>query len=211
MNVGRLTRRAAYGQSGLSWADRLGVYLSKQMILRHLPKGASLAALDIGCGYYATLLQAISSRSTSGLGIDVQIDERVKGIPGLSFIEGEIERVLPSLDSERFHIILLISVLEHLWEPLWVVKECYRLLKPGGVLFINVPTWRGKRLLEFSAFRLGSSPACEMNDHKMYYDLRDLWPILVKAGFLPSCLDLKYHKLGLNLFAVARKQVVLQE
>jgi hypothetical protein len=32
----------------------------------------------------------------------------------------------------------------------------------------------------------------------------------VRAGFLPSYLDLKYHKLGLNLFAMARKQVVLQ-
>jgi hypothetical protein len=73
------------------------------------------------------------------------------------------------------------------------------------VLLINVPTWRGKTLLELSAFRLGLSPKTEMDDHKMYYDKRDLWPLLVKAGFLPSRLQLRYHKFGLNLFATACK------
>ena len=50
----------------------------------------------------------------------------------------------------------------------------------------------------------GLSPQVEMDDHKMYYDKRDLWPVLVKAGFSPSRIALRYHKFGLNLFAVAR-------
>ena len=74
------------------------------------------------------------------------------------------------------------------------------------MLLVNVPTWRGKAVLEFSAFRLSTSPAVEMNDHKMYYDKRDLWPLLVRAGFLPSAIRLKNHKFGLNLFAAARKE-----
>ena len=40
----------------------------------------------------------------------------------------------------------------------------------GGVCLVNVPSWRGKRFLEFSAFRLGLSPAEEIDDHKTYYD-----------------------------------------
>jgi predicted SAM-dependent methyltransferase len=98
---------------------------------------------------------------------------------------------------------LLISVLEHLWEPQAVLSACHGLLKPGGSLVVNVPTWLGKRFLEFSAFRLGTSPAAEMDDHKMYYDRRDLWPLLVRAGFRPSRIRTRYHKFGLNLFAVA--------
>jgi hypothetical protein len=73
------------------------------------------------------------------------------------------------------------------------------------VLLVNVPTWRGKFFLEFSAFRLGTSPALEMDDHKMYYDRRDLWPLLVRAGFKPSGIRLSYHKFGLNLFGTAQK------
>ncbi len=77
------------------------------------------------------------------------------------------------------------------------------MLAPGGVLIVNVPTWAGKTFLELSAFRLGLSPAGEMDDHRTYYGRRDLWPLLVRAGFRPSRIRLVYHKLGLNLFARA--------
>ncbi len=49
------------------------------------------------------------------------------------------------------------------------------------------------------------TPKVEIDDHKMYYDKRDLWPMLVRAGFKPSQIRLRYHKFGLNLFAAARK------
>jgi SAM-dependent methyltransferase len=101
--------------------------------------------------------------------------------------------------------VLLISVLEHLREPLAALESARRLLRPGGRLLINVPTWRGKTWLEFSAFRLGLSPKVEIDDHKMYYDQRDLWPLLVRAGFRPSDIRLRYHKFGLNLFAVVTR------
>ena len=39
----------------------------------------------------------------------------------------------------------------------------------------------------------------------MYYEKRDLWPLLVRGGFKPSQVQLEYHKFGLNLFAAARK------
>jgi hypothetical protein len=44
-----------------------------------------------------------------------------------------------------------------------------------------------------------------MDDHKMYYDKRDLWPLLVRAGFKPSRIKLRVSQIGLNLFAVASK------
>jgi hypothetical protein len=38
----------------------------------------------------------------------------------------------------------------------------------------------------------------------MYYDVRDLWPVLVRAGFRPSQIRCLSHKLGLNTFALCR-------
>jgi SAM-dependent methyltransferase len=199
-------RQEAYGQQRLTWVDRFGVYLSKRRILGCLPKRNDLSVLDLGCGYQATLLRALLPYINSGLGVDVRVSPQARSVERLSFIESSIEAALPDLEDGRFDVVLFISVLEHLWEPLPVLEHCRRVLTPGGVLLVNVPTWRGKFFLEFSAFRLGLSPALEMDDHKMYYNKPDLWPILVRAGFKPSGLRLRYHKFGLNLFAVAQKE-----
>lgn len=80
-----------------------------------------------------------------------------------------------------------------------------RILAPGGQCLINVPSWKGKRYLERAAFRWGVSPAEEMDDHKMYYDERDLWPLLVRAGFAPSRIHCFSHKFGLNTFAICAR------
>jgi len=44
-----------------------------------------------------------------------------------------------------------------------------------------------------------------MDDHKMYYDERDLWPLLVRAGFAPSQIRCFSHKFGLNTFAICAR------
>jgi SAM-dependent methyltransferase len=198
------SRTVSYGQRGLTSVDRLGVALSRRAVLRAVGARSGFDALDLGCGYHAALLQSLGPRMARGVGVDVRVSDEARAVAGLSFIEATIESALPSMPSESFDVVLMISVLEHLWEPLDVLRECRRVLRPGGVLLVNVPTWRGKAFLEFSAFRLGLSPRAEMDDHKMYYDRRDLWPLLVRAGFPPSALRVGTHKLGLNLFAVAR-------
>jgi SAM-dependent methyltransferase len=198
----------SYGQKKLTFVDRLGVWLSQRAISRELPNRSDLEVLELGCGFRAVQLVALSPRLGRGTGVDFQLDPELARLPKLTLHEGTIEETLPRLSSQTFDAVLLISVLEHLQDPLLVIKAVRDLLKLSGVLLINVPTWRGKTFLEFSAFRLGLSPKVEMDDHKMYYDKRDLWPLLVRAGFKPSLIKLRYHKFGLNLFAVARREDV---
>jgi len=194
----------SYGQKELTFVDRFGVWLSERAIARELPARTDLEVLELGCGFRATHLLALAPRLKRGVGVDFQIAPELHQHDKLEFHEGRIEEILPRLSQESFDAVLLVSVLEHLHDPLRVLEAARKLLKPSGVLLINVPTWRGKKFLEFSAFRLGLSPKTEMDDHKMYYDMRDLWPLLARAGFKPSELTLRYHKFGLNLFAVAR-------
>lgn len=198
----------SYGQKKLTFVDRLGVWLSQRAISRELPNRSNLEVLELGCGYRATQLVALGPRLKRGVGIDFQLAPELASLEKLSFYTGTIEDSLLKLAAQTFDAVLLISVLEHLRDPGAVIESGRDLLKPAGVLLINVPTWRGKTFLEFSAFRLGLSPKVEMDDHKRYYDKRDLWPLLVRAGFKPSLIKLRYHKCGLNLFAVARRENV---
>jgi SAM-dependent methyltransferase len=198
-------RRESYGERGLSPVDRFGVWLSSRAIERGVSLGSSTRVLDIGCGYEATLLRSLSDRIGAGTGVDLHVSEAAQRVPRLEFIESSIEEALPTIRDESMDVVFAISVLEHLADPSEALRHAHRVLAGDGALVVNVPTWRGKRFLELSAFRLGLSPAVEMDDHKMYYDKRDLWPLLVRAGFKPSGMKLRRHKFGLNLFAVCRR------
>jgi len=203
-----LRAHESYGQYGLTPVDRFGVWLSQRAIRRHLPSRNDLEVLELGCGYRAMQLIALEPKLKRGVGVDFQIAPELQTLEKFTFHQWAIERTLPNLESESMDVVMLISVLEHLADPQSVIQSAWRLLRRSGLLLVNVPTWSGKRFLEVSAFRLGFSSKVEIDDHKMYYDKRNLWPMLVSAGFKPSQIRLRYHKFGLNLFAAARKDAV---
>lgn len=195
--------RKSFGTSNLSLIDRFGTWLSRRAIRGSVGERSGLTVLEIGCGYQAKNLLAIQDRVTKMVGCDFNIAPEVKRLKKFEAIEQPAEIALRVLKGRSFDVVILISVLEHLSNPLETLSVCREMLAPGGRLLVNVPTWRGKYFLELVAFRLALSPngKIEMDDHKMYYDKRDLWPLLVKAGFAPSRIHLHYHKFGLNLFA----------
>jgi len=198
-------RQESYLQHGSTFVDRFRTRVVERAIRRRMPDSTGLRVLDLGCGYHATYLRALTDRLEEGVGVDFQVSEESRRTPRLRFILSSVEDALPVLPSESFDVVLFISVLEHVWEPLECLSHCHRILKPGGRLLVNVPTWWAKPVLELSAFKLGTSPACGMDDHKMYYSKRDLWPLLVRSGFKPSRIRMRYEKLGMLLFTTAMK------
>jgi SAM-dependent methyltransferase len=160
---------------------------------------------DFGCGYNAAFIRSVLPKLNSAVIIDSAVAGDLKDDPKITAIEGTLPEVLQQLPAESLDIVLCISVLEHLWDPQAAVKECVRIVRPGGICLFNVPSWRGKWFLEFSAFRLGLSPKDEVMDHKTYYDVKDLQPMLMEAGFPSSNIRCFSHKFGLNTFAVCTK------
>jgi SAM-dependent methyltransferase len=198
-------RGTSYGQTWhMTPLDRCGVWLSERQLRRQVPDFAGLRVGDFGCGFEAAFLQRIAGNVAAAVAVDVALAPELKGHPNVTAIEGALPDVLEQLEPGSLDVVLCVSVLEHLWEPLDAIRGFRRLLAPGGVALLNVPTWRGKWFLEFSAFRLGLSPPEEMDDHKCYYDPRDLWPLLVRGGFLPHNIHCTTHKFGLNTFAACR-------
>jgi 2-polyprenyl-3-methyl-5-hydroxy-6-metoxy-1,4-benzoquinol methylase len=206
MSPAELKRVRSFGEGySLTPVDRFGVWLSSRQIRRHVDGFHGKAAGDFGCGYHASFARTILPSLKRLTLVDVSLAPDLKQHPSIDALEGRLPDVLDAVPSESLDIVLCNSVLEHLREPLAMLRQCRRVLAPGGVALINVPSWRGKAFLEFSAFRLGLSPREEMDDHKRYYNPSDLWPMLVEAGFRPSRIRCFRHKFGLNTFAVCRK------
>ncbi|HXZ83657.1 MAG TPA: methyltransferase domain-containing protein [Acidimicrobiales bacterium] len=198
-------RSGSFGQERLpSVVDRLGVWLTGVRIRRAVGDFRDLDVGDFGCGYQATFARTIIPIAASVTLVDVTLAPDLKVEQTVQALEGSLPEVLQGIATTSLDVVLCISVLEHLVQPDIALREFHRVLRPGGVCVVNVPTWLGKRALELSAFRLGWSPADEMDDHKYYFDPKDLWPLLVQAGFLPHNIRCFRHKLGLNTFAVCR-------
>jgi SAM-dependent methyltransferase len=198
-------RERAYGQGYTpTIVDRFGVWLSARQIRRYAGSLTGRRLGDFGCGFNASFVRAVLPELDHAVLIDSALASDLKDQSKITAIEGTLPAAMDRVPAASLDIVLCVSVLEHLWDPSAMLEACRRIVRPGGLCMFNVPSWRGKRFLEYSAFRLGLSPRDEMDDHKTYYDVKDFWPLLVRAGFLPSHIQCFSHKFGLNTFAVCR-------
>jgi SAM-dependent methyltransferase len=194
----------AFGRSGLTLTDRFGTWLSTRRLRRLVPSYRGLRVGDFGCGYHAAFVCTILDDVSHAVLVDRDVAPDLHSHPKTTVIEGELPGALVSVPDESLDVVLAVSVLEHLWQPAEALGHFRRVLAPGGTCLVNVPSWWGKRALELAAFRLGATDAAMIDDHKRYYDPRDLWPLLRAAGFHPRSIRCHRHKFGLNTLAVCR-------
>ena len=121
--------------------DRLGVK-GKIRFLRKLLRGSALQPekmklLDVGCGTGAYLLAA-QALGITGRGVEPSESHSRIGRErfGLDITTGYL---LPQEMSERFDIVILSHVIEHIYEPGDFLARLATVLAPGGVLVIVTP------------------------------------------------------------------------
>ncbi len=200
------TRTNSFGEHHkLTFVDRFGVWLSSRRILKIIKKNNVNSVGDFGCGYDAIFSQSIRTKIDRCVLVDVGLSEELIRAKQYETHVGHLPSVLSNVTPESLDLVIMNSVLEHLDQPIEVLEKIQSLLVPNGIVFINVPTWFGKRILELLAFKLHLSPAEEMEDHRRYYRRSDLWLSLRKSGFLPSKIKIRHHKFGTNVYAIARK------
>lgn len=117
----------------------------------YLASGCSV--LDIGC-HDGALFRAYSDRISRGVGLDPLL-ERSGSLGRFRFVSGTFPS--PLVDDERFDVITLLAVLEHVEPselPSWQ-QACERLLSPGGYVVATVPSPRVDAVLDvLTRFRL---------------------------------------------------------
>jgi ubiquinone/menaquinone biosynthesis C-methylase UbiE len=111
--------------------------------------------LDVGCGLaYGTALMAESAASIVGVDYDQSVVDdnstRYSHIKNLSFQRVTVPP-LPFAD-ESFEVVTTFQFIEHIHPRREFMKECIRVLKPGGKLYVTTPNT--KRSLARNPFHI---------------------------------------------------------
>jgi len=89
--------------------------------------------LDLGCGF-GGYSKAFLDASANVIGLDLSPINTQDKIP---MVSGDA-LILPFNDNS-FDIVICASLIEHIPEPFLLLKEIYRVLKSGGLLYLSFP------------------------------------------------------------------------
>jgi ubiquinone/menaquinone biosynthesis C-methylase UbiE len=120
-------------------------YLRSAKVLQALERAGARVrgrVLDAGCGSGGT---ALSLAEEGGFAVGLDLDARFagagtrlmaeKGITNAGFVRGDGTR-LPFRD-RSFDLVFSHSVIEHVASAETYLRECHRVLRPGGVLYLS--------------------------------------------------------------------------
>lgn len=104
-----------------------------------LPYTDGQRVLEVGCGegYGAALL---ASRAAVVTGVDydaLTVAHAAHAYPQAAFVRGNLA-ALP-MASGAVDVLATLQVIEHVWNHPEFVRECRRVLRPGGVLVVTTP------------------------------------------------------------------------
>lgn len=182
-------RGARFGGRGLSaltraslgclaeWATGKTISYTLSFPLQ-LDRNSCIFDVGYGSGNWLLALSEMGYRNLYGY--DIAANRRHVSrlhAAGISLSEGVF--VNNAYPAAAFDCIRMEHVFEHLPNPMEVLKKCYRMLKPGGVLVMSFPckdSW---------SFRLSirDSPALQLPKHLFHHTPQSAQAMLAAAGF----------------------------
>lgn len=147
---------------------------------RHLPRpGPDSVCLDIGCGRgdFFEVAQACGWR-VQGLEPDPVAAGIARG-RGVRVHTGGLPAT--GLEPDAYEAVTLNHVLEHVHDPGRAVREVWRLLRPGGILWIATPNLGALGYRRFGVHWRGLEPP----RHLVLFHPASLTDLLRRAGFDP--------------------------
>jgi SAM-dependent methyltransferase len=140
---------------------------SRSQFMRQVPPGAKL--LDLGCGRFKTLKRLREQRpDLEYYGVDI-MDVSADCPTGVAFKRADIDREPLPFPDAQFDAIFFCHVLEHLIYPMNALTELQRVLKPGGLVYIEGPSTRALFLPSLS-FVKSAGPLKAVGDDLNFFD-----------------------------------------
>jgi SAM-dependent methyltransferase len=178
-------------------------YTSRCKIIKRVPKGSRV--LEIGCGD-GRLANILSIRKSCKV-YCVDKDPVLANIAKKKCVEIhniDIESSDLPFECGFFEVIIIESVLEHLKEPMLVLKTLNRFLAEKGVLIYSVPSivnWHSRFTIFFGKFNYADRGVFDKT-HLRFYDLKSAKKLAVDSGYRITWIDvtpsLYFYKENLN-------------
>jgi 2-polyprenyl-3-methyl-5-hydroxy-6-metoxy-1,4-benzoquinol methylase len=175
-------------------ADRL-LRHTKQIVKRVerilSKKRSGMRLLDVGCSNGAF----ISAAQTFGINAEgvepAAAPAQAATESGLKVHQGFLQDI--HLAEASFDVVTLFEVLEHLKDPLSLMKECHRVLSQGGVLVIrtgNTDSWSAR----FTKNRWEYFSISKHGGHISFFNPASMGKLAQRSGF--SIASLKTHRVS---------------
>ena len=147
----------------------------RYMTLRNTPPGK---LLDVGCGGGRFMNRmARMGWEVEGIDFDEKTTEKITRRYGMKTYTGDL--VSCGFPDASYDAITMSHTIEHLFDPDKTLKECMRILKPGGRLVITTPNVEGIAATLFGRFWRGWEPP----RHLHLFSVMTLRNFLLKGGF----------------------------
>lgn len=144
--------------------------------------------LDVGCGAGTLLNAAIGENwDVQGLEVSAPSVEHLRR-KGIKVFHGDLNSA--KFPSDHFDVVTSVEVLEHVEEPEKLLKEIYRILRPGGLFWGTTPHGKGA-----SARLLGAKWSCVAPpEHLQLFSVKGIRILLSENKFR----NIKIKTQGIN-------------
>lgn len=187
------SERSGGGKLSLWWSD-----CPERKAIKPFGQGR---LLDFGCGG-GSYLQRMKTQGWQVTGVDSSREtcHRLRENENLEALEGTLPH--PELKGRSFEVITLWQSLEHVADPLGVLRAARELLVPGGMLLVAVPaldSWN------FERFR-GDWYCVDMPRHLVHFTQPSLEKSIREGGFRVLTSTRILHTEWLRRSAVRRRE-----
>jgi 2-polyprenyl-3-methyl-5-hydroxy-6-metoxy-1,4-benzoquinol methylase len=156
---------------GMAFASRL---------MRWKPTGKFL---DVGCatGFFINGIRRHSNWEVYGTDYGESAVRYAREKLGLTVVQGDlVDAAFPDAFFDYVHVN---NVLEHVLNPIQLLKECRRIIKPDGVFFLSVPNGFNDSLDLIDFWKEENLPARSKSGHIFFFPAQTLLMLFEQLGF----------------------------
>lgn len=165
------------------------------LIARHLRAGVRI--LDVGCGTgLFVLLAGKSGYRCEGVEPSAMLAQVAREKLAVNVVNSPLDDLAPPY---KYDGLVIWDVLEHLYDPLAVLKRCAQLTAAGGLIFAQAPHYRGiSEVFKTAMCRLGLRRTYKNFGfpwHLYSFDRASMTVLMNQAGFEPLLFESWSHLL----------------